>query len=989
MRIDGSIKSLITGVSTVDKSRSKDVKYMRECLNFRNDTVDGLSRRPPSELVKNVLEYDDLGVTYTLDDFDIEADVMKSFEVDGDKYWFYSKSNPTNRDHVVQVYDEDGNRINTTRYEGTYLKGTLGNDSIRLASSGDVTYVVNTEIEVKSIAGSQPIEDNHSMFVVRNAPKVYSKIVLRWENPDYTQSAMEYEIGEDHITQPIPDINDVDTGVNTTTELIAAKIRAVIIADGNASDLEIDQEGATIVFRNISTTYPRKYSRVTVEDGTGGSVLAINGTVQDVAELPRYSHPNALVEVKPDPTSNRGKFYMKSAPVLTAVAPNPLPTPVTVMVAGDAGDAGSEVRGYSIWIPAFGSVTVTDPIPGYPGHDIFGLLSITDKPFNESNTTTFQISVTKAPAGESIPPEALQYMEFWDTTLAVPVRVAQVNMYQNSAIPDTGGSSWHSWEGVIDTGFRFINGRSYSVYFEDVVETYTTVPEVRWEEESAPNQDTVINADTFPHVLYRATDGTFKFGSMNAVSADAVPSMRPRASGDDITNPMPAVVGNKIKDVAVFQNRLALLTADKVSMSVTGQPNDWFRGTVVQLLATSPISIQSSSAGAVSLTHFVEHNNDLMVFGPSGQFRFSGRLGITPSNASLPQASTYQADTLAVPVAAGNDVFFATSYGESAGISQFSLDPQIDNLSIAKPLADLQVGLIPGSIQQIIATPNLGLILARVDGNRNELYALEFEPQIDILKPIIPTWSKWNFSWGMRIISMRIANDVIEFAAVGDSGRADAGQVRLYRMQLFGDRRISTEVAYPWSDVHLDARVREAGVNSTINVSAHYPPDLNPLFPLVVVQGGNSPNPGARVEYTYDPFLRIITLAEDMLGGDVYYGYVYVSLIRLPDFDVSDASGIIQTRSSLRITDLDLTLTGHVSVLIEPKYGDVYPYQHYVGKGSEGGSELGYVRDRYRVQVKQDSDNIKNLSIVAFNQVGLNIHQIEYRGTYNKVGRRL
>jgi hypothetical protein len=376
-----------------------------------------------------------------------------------------------------------------------------------------------------------------------------------------------------------------------------------------------------------------------------------------------------------------------------------------------------------------------------------------------------------------------------------------------------------------------------------------------------------------------------------------------------------------------------------------------------------------------------------MVFGPSGQFRFSGKLGITPSNASLPQASAYQVDTLAIPVAAGNDVFFATSYGESAGISQFSLDPQIDNLSIAKPLADLQVGLIPGNIQQIIATPNLGLILARVDGNRNELYTLEFEPQIDILKPIIPTWSKWNFLWGMRIVSMRITNDVIEFAAVGASGGPDAGQVRLYRMQLFGDRRMSTEVAYPWSDVHLDARAKQDATFLTIGLGSDYPPDSNQLFDLVVVQGAGCPNPGAVVSYTRVG--DVLTLDVDMKGGSVYYGYVYVSRIILPDFDVSDASGIIQTRSSLRITDLDLTLTGHASVLIEPKYGDVYPYQNYIGKGSEGGSELGYVRDRYRVQVKQDSDNIKNLSIIAFNQVGLNIHQIEYRGTYNKVGRRL
>ena len=988
MRIDGSIKSLITGVSTVDKSRSKDVKYMRECLNFRNDTVDGLSRRPPAELLRDELRYvRGGGAVDAIDSFDINNDVFKPFEVDGDKYWFYSQSDPEGKDNLIQVFDDIGERVDTLRSSGTYLDGTAGNDSIRLAATGDVTYVVNTEVEVQTVENSQPIEDNHSMFVVRHAPKVYSKVVIRWENPDYTQSVIEYEIGEDHLVQPIPDINDVDTGVNTITELIADKIQLAINAAGNASDLEIDQEGATIVFRNISATYPRQYSRVTVEDGTGGAVLAINGTVQDVSELPRYSYPNALLEVKPDAQSNRGRFYMKSDTVLTAVAPNPLPTASTVITAVRNIANNTITSGYlEFFAPDFGSATPLDILPSYPNQALFGITAKTSSPLNIANSTTFELSLA-GPINEIVDASAVQYLEFWDTTNVEPVRVAQVRMYQTVSVGDQNGASWHQWEGVIDTGYRFTNGRDYSMYLTDVVETFSTVPEVRWVEESAPNEDTVINADTFPHVLYRDSTGNFQFGSFNAVTTDAVPALRPRASGDDISNPMPAFIGKKIKDVAVFQNRLTLLTADTVSMSVSNQPNDWFRGTVVSLLATSPISIQSSAANATSLTHFVEHNNDLMVFGPTGQFRFSGKLGITPSNASLPQASSYQADTLAVPVSAGNDVFFATSYGESAGVSQFSLDPQIDNLSIAKPMADLQVGLMPGNIQQIVATPNLGLILARLDSSRNELYALEFEPQIDILKPIIPTWSKWEFRWGMRIVSMRVHGDVIDFAAVGAEGEADANQVRLFRMNLFGDRRMSTEVGYPWTDVHLDARVRQTNVTTTVELSTNYPAYIDAGGELFIVQGGGSPDPGAVVPYT-----RVgttITLDEDMLGGGVWYGYVYVSRVYLPDFDVSDASGIIQTRASLRITDLDVTLTGHVKARVVPKRGTPYPLQQYQGDASGGGSSVGYVRDRYRVQVKQDSDNIDILDLFTFGPYGLNIHQIEYRGTYNKVGRRL
>ena len=991
MRIDGSIKSLITGVSTVDKSRSKDVKYMRECLNFRNDTIDGLTRRPPAELVADVLDYtvQGVGIPTPIDDFDPLVDVMKAFTVDGDRYWFYSRSNTADGFNVVQVYDDQGVAIDVRTFPGSaYLTGSAGNDSIRLASSGDVTYVVNTKVKVSKVSGSTPFEDNHSMLVLKNSPKVYQRIIVRWENPDYSQSAIQYEVGENHYQQPIQDISDVDTGVNTVSEELATKISDKITAEGNAASLKIYQDGATIVFINTSTGDTlRRYSRVTVEDGTGGAVLAINGSVQDISELPRFSHAYSVLEVKPDPTSNRGQFYMKSEPALDAVVPNPLPAEATSMTVGNDDNYSQFQRGY--FIGNYGSVTDTTVIPGEPSFELYGIYVATAKPFNTTNSTTVSIAVYN-PGGNniSLDTSVIKYMELWDVT-STPVRVLQTQLFLSNNLPEN--SSFYSWDGTIDSSIKLGNSRVYKVYFEDVVATYTDVPEVRWVESSAPEQETAINPNTFPHVLYREPDGTFSFGSMNDISTEAVESLRPRSSGNDTTNPMPSVVGNKIKDVALFQNRLALLTNDKVSMSVSGQSNDWFRGTVVTLLDTSPISIQSSSSGATSLTHFVEHNNDLMVFGPSGQFRFSGKIGITPQNASLPQASAYNTDTLAVPVAAGNDVFFSTSYGASAGISQFSLDPQIDNLSVAKPLADLQIGLLEGAAQQIVATPNLGLILVRTDSSSSKLYALEFEPQIDILKPITPTWSIWEFRWGMRIVSMRVENDVIEIAAIGEYGSADDGVLRLYRLNLFGDRQISQSLAFDWSDVHLDARVSVSSVNSTITLGDYYPGDTDPLFDLLVVQGKNSPNPGAIVDYTRTGtgIGDVLTLNDDLGGGDAYYGYVYVSSIELPDFDVNDASGIIQTRASLRITDMDLTLTGDAFVGVTPKHGAAYPFQHHTATLEHGYESEGFERVSYRAQVKQDSNNLRALRIFGLGPVGLKLHQIEYRGTYNKVGRRL
>ena len=382
-------------------------------------------------------------------------------------------------------------------------------------------------------------------------------------------------------------------------------------------------------------------------------------------------------------------------------------------------DGTTLYSGYTNVFGEIGSMSNTAPVPGYPNHFVVENSCQTDFPFDEENPTQVRFTIQEdaiGATGEIPVAEAVQNIEFWDMDNAAgPTRFFTIPMYQTaSGVNPDNGRGWASWEGTVEFGRKFNANRTYNMYFYDVLAQFEDVPEVRWVEESAPGQAAQLNQDTLPHVLWRKPDGNFQFGSFNDVSTVAASSLSRRTSGDDTSNPFPAFVGAKIKDVATFQNRLCLLTLDKVSMSVTGQPHDWFRGTVTQLLATSPISIQSTAASATSLTHFVEHNNDLMVFSPKGQYRFDGNRGLTPENASLPQASAYPCETLAVPVAAGNDVFFSTTYGTSAGISQFSLDPQIDNLSIASPMADLQVGLIGGDIQQIIATPNLGLILNRV-----------------------------------------------------------------------------------------------------------------------------------------------------------------------------------------------------------------------------------------------------------------------------------
>ncbi len=989
MRADGTINSLTTGVSTVDQSLHKDRDYMQLCVNMRNDQQDGLRRRPPAQLRKPALYYQNpSNVTKEVDNFRPDADIFKHFEVDGERYWLYADTDNWGN---MAVFDKDGNATDLTiKLADQYLYSAEGNDSIQLVTSGDTVFVVNKNEKVLKTA-KVPEYRNHSMLAVKVAPIVYQSVAIKWRNPDLTQSTITYEIGEDHPQQPIEDIEDVDTGVNTTASLLAQKIRAQVLADGNDGDLEIDQEGATIVFRDVSAN-PQEFSNVSVEDGTGGAIAAINGEVDSILDLPRFAHPDALITVKPDPETNRGQFYMQAETVLESEGPNPLPSPEFSIWAGNASSANDQFTGFADWqYGVFGSCSNTFPIPGFPSQDMFLCYANTDLPIDPGNKTTLLMAFV-GPDGEAIPGDTIQHVEFWDDTGPQPVRVAQFSMSPVNAVPSVDGQSNHSWEGTVNGPLTLETGKQYKVYFADQVDNFTAVPEVKWREQSAPGEQIEIDSKTMPHILYRTEAGDFEYGTYQSSSSDAVNPLEVRSAGDDKTNPFPSFVDDYIKDVATFQNRLAVLVKDKVSMSVTNRPEEWFRGTVTQLLDTSPINIQSTAAAASRLEYFVPHNNDLMVFGPRGQFRFDGRIALTPSNASLPQAATYPSDVTATAKSAGNDVFFPTTYGESAGLSQFSLDPQIDNLSIAKPMADMQIGLMPGAIQQIVTAPNTGVVFLRMDSDQTRIYTLEFEPQIDILKPLESAWAWWQFDFGVQIITMTAGEDFLEFAAVGKEGEDDDRQLRLYRMDMNSNRKMKTWYDIDFGDIHLECRAPQPNTNTSLFVGDNYPVSRGGVFNgpelLTVVQGADCPNPGAEV--LYSGAHPNYTLLEDMQGGTVFYGYNYASSIVLPKQVTRDRySRNILTEATLRITDWQISMTGHFDALVgNLANGVALPVQEFRGKTIGPNDVVGYNRDVYRVQCKTPADDLL-FTLQSSDWQGMDLHQAEWRGTYNKRGRRI
>ena len=993
MRADGSFKSLTTGVGTVPLSQQGGREYMQQCVNMRNDQIAGLTRRAGAKLVAESLTSTatnfDTPYTHLIDDFDPQVDVLKPFSLGEDDYWFYSRSAPSDQEgYLVAVFDSEGVAINTYSNPTGYMTETEGNDDVRLTVSGQRVYVVNTRVAVTMVPGSNPISENHSMLACKFAPTVYSTIIVGWTYQDGSLGEITYEIGEDHPVQPIPDIADVDTGVNTTAFNIGQKIEAQVAADGQTGTLNImhRNNASSIGFERWDTgIFGNNYapfSDVTISDGSGGAFEVYNGTVRAVNDLPRNAVPSLVIEVAPDPESGAGKYYMQAVASDNETPPETQPTPDVLFISETTDEQlnrDQKLSGY--WHNAVTNVeqgqivTGSTPITGAPLLVVNSIQAATDNPQTVDSSTTITFSTKSTDPTEPAYTD-VRYLELWRrSTENASQSVGPFNYVKEAALPmfktgfttdDGFGSAVATWTGTIDTGYSMEPGVYYLAYFSDPVSTALRLAEVTWIECSEPEQETLINAATFPHVLYRQLNGEFEFGSVDQVSTKAAAKMQLRAAGDDTTNPRPAFIGKQIRDIAIHQNRLALLTEDKVSFSVSNQASDWWRGTTSQLLATSPIDIQSTSSSAGDLRSFVVHNNDLMVFGPYGQFRFSGRQALTPSNASLPQTSSYPNTLVARPQSAGNEVYFPTTYGESAGMSKFTLDKQVDNLSIATPMASRQIGLIPGDIMQIVAAPNLGLIMNRVTTDRARMFVMEFEPTTDLALDAETTWADWDFAWGMRIVSMRLTGAYVEFMAVGHGSNTggDRSTARLYRLPLH----------IVESEPSLDALALSGAVTTSLTLTAAYPQyfpfGFNADRELTIVQGPGCPSPGSVVPYTLNGL--VYTFA-DMSGGQVYYGYEFNSRVVLPPIITRDKAGIRMTDAKKRLDSLTLSVEGSCDVQV-----NALPLQSHAG---------GVGVDDVRFQAKAKSNDC-TITVSSNGPDDMNLNQAEWTGKYYKAGRR-
>lgn len=268
----------------------------------------------------------------------------------------------------------------------------------------------------------------------------------------------------------------------------------------------------------------------------------------------------------------------------------------------------------------------------------------------------------------------------------------------------------------------------------------------RWVETVAPGSSTEIDPWLMPWALKEVpiVNGpkAFLFGPVK---------WTPRNAGDDERNPLPDL--DRIDTMFTVEQRLGFTSGTRVVMTESNNPLNLFRTTVLQLLPSDPINIQSGVGPNASYHAFVSWDNATYLWSNQAQIELNGEPVLTPTSVSLSVESRFENDVSVAPVVIGNRIYFARTVNGFTRVYEywrppgFNMPPRVDDITEMVPT------YLQGSPVRMVADDTLGFLGVMTTSSDNTMYVCHFTR--DGNGQIQPRWHTWRFD-GCQIYASRI-----------------------------------------------------------------------------------------------------------------------------------------------------------------------------------------------------------------------------------------
>ena len=296
--VSGSIPSMINGVSQQPPSlRLKTQGEVQK--NGLSSVVNGLLKRPPTELVKRIPV-----AANTADAF------FHTLRRDADEFYFLVITETT-----LSIYDSEGVERTVTDPSGaiSYLTGlTDPRKNLKAVTIADSTFILNKETVVGTTTETSPVRNPEALVYVKQGDysNKYTVKITR-SGTEYTRSITTMASTQSSTTLT----NDAELSIQT--DRIAANLNFNSATDatyyGTASavtipGINISQHGSVLHFQSSDATD----FDVEVEDSRGNqNILAFKNEAPDFKKLPPQGPDGFVIAVSGNNEKGQDDYYVK------------------------------------------------------------------------------------------------------------------------------------------------------------------------------------------------------------------------------------------------------------------------------------------------------------------------------------------------------------------------------------------------------------------------------------------------------------------------------------------------------------------------------------------------------------------------------------------------------------------------------------------------------------------------------------------------------
>lgn len=259
--------------------------------------------------------------------------------------------------------------------------------------------------------------------------------------------------------------------------------------------------------------------------------------------------------------------------------------------------------------------------------------------------------------------------------------------------------------------------------------------------------------------------------------------------------------GTKIGDIAVFQNRIALIGGEYVALSNSGNLFDFYADDATNATDADPIDLRVGGTTVADLFALVPFRTALVLFSTTGQqFELSADGPITPTSARI-EASTDVPITTVRPVRMGSYIYFIDEAGDGSVVHEYAFNDRVLT-SVTDIVTTHAKGFVPTGMTTLTAdsgTQRLCLLAAGDD----DIYV--YSPYWSGVEKVQSAWVSWPFREGYALQDAQFLADRL-YLLVKSGGK--------FRIEWIPTDPIGNETNFPY-EVHGDCQVKLTGTLST------------------------------------------------------------------------------------------------------------------------------------------------------------------------------